>query len=131
MRFWSRGIGGWGLVLLGLLVFYQSYLFLNRTAVRHDANGVERVEPWPGYIEAGQWSIIGIFLFRGGIHLLKVAVAARVCLQANDPSTPEKKAPPTPPRLSMPRPPRPPPPPPLAQQARLYERPPPTTGAGS
>ena len=82
MRFWSREIGGWGLVLLGLLVFYQSYLFLNRTAVRHDANGVERVEPWPGYIEAGQWSIIGIFLFRGGIHLLKVAVAARICLLA-------------------------------------------------
>ncbi len=117
MRFWSREIGGWGLVLLGLLVFYQCFLFLNRTAVARDANGAERVELRPGYIEAGQWSIIGIFLFRGGIHLLKVAVAARVCLQANDPSKPEKKALPTPRRISMPIPPGPASRPPFAKQA--------------
>jgi len=117
MRFWSREIGGWGLVLLGLLVFYQSYLFLNRTAVVHDANGANRVELRPGYIEAGQWSIIGIFLFRGGIHLLKVAVAARACLQANDQSKPEKKALPAPRRISMPMPPGPASRPPFAKQA--------------
>jgi hypothetical protein len=105
MRFWIREIAGWGLVLLGLLVFYQCYLLLNRTGVDRDTNGVERVVLRPQYIAAGQWSIIGIFLFRGGIHLLKVAVAARVCLEARDHDKTDKKPAPTPRRTAMPVPP--------------------------
>lgn len=67
MRFWMREVAGWLLVGLGLVVFYVCFAFL----VNH-------------YItEAGPLVIVGIFIFRGGIHLLKTAIAARVCLHAN------------------------------------------------
>jgi len=66
MRFWLRELAGWLLVALGLCIFYMAYIMLmNKMA-------------W----EAGQWSIVGFIVFRGGIHLLKVALAARVCMQA-------------------------------------------------
>ena len=64
MRFWIREIMGWVLVGLGLLVFYLCVVFLFNHAV----------------IEVGPLFVIGIVVFRGGIHLLKVAVAARICL---------------------------------------------------
>lgn len=70
MRFWFRELAGWALILLGLYVFVICLsLLLN--------------EPrFPRYLEAGPLTVIGIVLFRGGIHLLKVAVAARICLHA-------------------------------------------------
>jgi len=76
MRYRWREIAGWFFIALGLFMFYLSYGML-----------MGRVDPATGQvrymiIEAGQWSIVGIVVFRGGIHLLKVAVAARVCLQA-------------------------------------------------
>jgi hypothetical protein len=68
MRFWLRELAGWALILLGLACFaivfafcYLHYIF----------------EAWP-------ITVIGIFVFRGGIHLLKVAIAARICQQAQD-----------------------------------------------
>jgi hypothetical protein len=68
MRFWLRELAGWVLVVLGLYVFYGCYvLLLNHYLV-----------------EAGPLVLIGIVIFRGGIHLLKVAVAARVCLHARE-----------------------------------------------
>jgi len=67
MKFWLRELAGWVLVGLGLFVFYLCFAFLAG-----------------GYIlEAGPLTLIGVIVFRGGIHLLKTAVAARVCLQAN------------------------------------------------
>jgi len=66
MRFWLRELTGWLLVLLGLFVFYLCVVFLLRNQV----------------FEVGPLTLIGIIIFRGGIHLLKVAVAARVCLHA-------------------------------------------------
>ena len=71
MRFWTREIAGWFLVLLGLYFFFLAYFMLSK----------------PGehpIVEAGEVSVIGFVIFRGGIHLLKVAVAARVCMQAVD-----------------------------------------------
>jgi len=68
MRFWIREIMGWVLVGLGLLVFYMCVALLFNHSV----------------IEVGPLFVIGIVVFRGGIHLLKVAVAARICLQAQE-----------------------------------------------
>ena len=68
MRFWIRELAGWLLLGLGLSVFYVCLVLLLATP--------------PRIIEAGPLTLIGIIIFRGGIHFLKVAVAARVCLHA-------------------------------------------------
>ena len=67
MRFWLREIVGYALMLLGLFVFYLVLAFVN--------NGL--------IIEGSSLTVIGFIVFRGGIHLLKVAVAARLCLAAH------------------------------------------------
>jgi hypothetical protein len=67
MRYWTREVAGWVLVVLGLLVFGWCIILLT---VYH------------GIFESGPMVVAGIFVFRGGIHLLKVAVAARVCAEA-------------------------------------------------
>ena len=65
--FWIREVVGWALVILGLWLFYLSYFVLLKN----------------GYIvQSGPTVLMGIVVFRGGIHLLKVAVAAKVCQQA-------------------------------------------------
>jgi hypothetical protein len=69
MRYWWREVAGWGLVLLGLLVFAWAIMMLTF---------------YHGIIESGPMVVAGIFVFRGGIHLLKVAVAARICAEAAD-----------------------------------------------
>lgn len=67
IHFWVREILGWVLVILGLYVFMVCLAILLR--------------PNPSILEAPALVIIGIIVFRGGIHLLKVAVAARVCMR--------------------------------------------------
>jgi|GEM_PF-1184090 len=61
MTYWLREIGGWLLVLAGLVSFYQSYDMLMRKRV----------------IEAVPLAFVGFVIFRGGVHLLKVAVASQ------------------------------------------------------
>ena len=68
MSFWLREIAGWVLLALSLVMMLVVYDFLVRRMI---------LEVWP-------WTILTIFVFRGAIHLLKVAVAARVCQQAQD-----------------------------------------------
>lgn len=63
MSFWGREIAGWLLILLGLAIFAACFWFLLAGKL----------------IQAGPLTIIGVVVFRGGIHLLKVAVAAQVC----------------------------------------------------
>lgn len=70
MRFWVRELAGWLLILLGLFCFYWVIVLLSR--------------PVPGFLQSGPIMVMGIFVFRGGIHLLKVAVAARIVLRETD-----------------------------------------------
>ena len=70
MRFWVREIAGWLLVLLGVYMLIGCYSLLA------NVNNQSRI------LEAGPMAFIGFIVFRGGIHLLKVAMAARVCLHA-------------------------------------------------
>ena len=66
MRFWMRELVGYGLMFLGLVGFYFALaLFANNNIL--GGAGV---------------TVPAIFVFRGGIHLLKVAMAARICLHA-------------------------------------------------
>ena len=67
MRYFWREAVGWALVALGVIIFLWAALLLTFK------NGI---------FEAGPMTIAGIFVFRGGIHLLKVAVAARICTEA-------------------------------------------------
>ena len=70
MSYWFREVAGWVLVALGLLAFWQAYdLLLGKRL-----------------FEAGPLVVIGIIVFRGGIHLLKVAVAAQAARAMPEPT---------------------------------------------
>lgn len=64
--YWVRELAGWFLILAGLLVFFFCLGLMEDRKV----------------VEAGIAAGVGIFVFRGGIHLVKVATAARVVLAA-------------------------------------------------
>ena len=59
--YWTREIAGWVLILTGLFFFVRTYDFLLNKRI----------------FEAGPMAFIGFIVFRGGIHVLKVAVAAQ------------------------------------------------------
>ena len=75
--FYVREVAGWVLMVLGLWLFYQSYSFLMNRMI----------------VQSGPTVLMGIVVFRGGIHLLKVAVAARVCQTAPVESRPTASRP--------------------------------------
>lgn len=77
MRFayWSREAAGWGLILLGLWQFWNTYnLLLNRRI-----------------FEAGPSAFIAFVVFRGGLHLLKVAVAAQAARSLPEAAQPQTR----------------------------------------
>jgi hypothetical protein len=63
MRFvyWSREIAGWAIILIGLWLFWATYDKLTNRRI----------------FEAAPMAFMAFVVFRGGIHLLKVAVAAQ------------------------------------------------------
>ena len=63
-----REVAGWLLVLTGLYAFYLSYHLLTTESK---------------LITAPPVALVGFFIFRGGIHLLKVSIAARVSYRAH------------------------------------------------
>jgi hypothetical protein len=78
MRFWLREVAGWFFIALGLFVFYRCYLLLTDEEHR--------------IFEGASMTLVGVVIFRGGIHLLKVATAAEVCLQAEQKTEPQRPA---------------------------------------
>jgi hypothetical protein len=66
MIFWIREIAGWILVLLGLLIMGNCLAWIENRQV----------------VGASFAAGMGIFVFRGGIQLIKVAVAGRAVLHA-------------------------------------------------
>lgn len=77
--FWWREICGWLLIGLSMVGFFLVYDFCANHYL---------AEAWP-------ITIIALVIFWGGIHLLKVAIAARVCQQAQDrlyPAVDDKRA---------------------------------------
>jgi len=92
--FWTREIAGWALIGLGLLVFIIAFfIFL----------------PHHMIVETVPAAFMGFIIFRGGIHLVKVAVAARICQQAAAapkpkaarPVVPQRALPGQPPHLTV------------------------------
>lgn len=64
--YWIREIIGWLLLLAGLRVFWLSIELLREGLI----------------LRGPPIALVGFVIFRGGIHLLKVAVAARLTDQA-------------------------------------------------
>jgi hypothetical protein len=76
--YWIREIAGWALLVGGLVVFCLVHQFFSKGQL----------------IEGVAVTVIGVFLFRGGIHLLKIAVAARMCRVTQDRLYPAPVGPP-------------------------------------
>lgn len=78
MRYWVREIVGWCLMLLGLVFFAWTVVFVNSRQV----------------VEAAILASIGAIIFRSGIHLMKVAVAAQAYADTQREATVQAQVPP-------------------------------------
>ncbi|MCI0704337.1 MAG: hypothetical protein L0241_25035 [Planctomycetia bacterium] len=73
--YWSREIAGWGLILAGLWQFWNTYVMLTNKRI----------------FEAAPSAFIAFIVFRGGVHLLKVAVAAQVARSLPESAQPQTR----------------------------------------
>jgi hypothetical protein len=67
MMFWIREVVGWVLVALGLYVFKVAYFDLVTRGL---------------LVQTVPVVFMGFIIFRGGIHLVKVAIAIRISREA-------------------------------------------------
>ncbi len=76
--YWTREAAGWALILVGLWQFWNTYSLLLSRRI----------------FEAAPSAFIAFVVFRGGIHLLKVAVAAQAAraLPESSALSPTRKA---------------------------------------
>jgi hypothetical protein len=65
---WLRELAGWGLLVFGLLMFWQCFALLLSTP--------------PRFIQVVPLTFYGFIAFRAGIHLLRVSAAGLICLKA-------------------------------------------------
>jgi hypothetical protein len=70
--YWSREVAGWLLVLGGVYAFWSAYTLLLSKRI----------------FEATPMVFIGFIVFRGGVHVLKVAVAAQAARTLPDSAQP-------------------------------------------
>ena len=75
MHFWVRELLGWLFMLLGLALIGLCIMFVNSRLM----------------VEGSITAFVGVMVFRAGIHLLKVAVAARIYM--NTRSSPNAQTP--------------------------------------
>jgi len=73
--YWSREVAGWVLILAGLWQFWNTYVMLTNKRL----------------LEAAPSAFIAFIIFRGGIHLLKVAVAAQVARTLPEAAQPQTR----------------------------------------
>lgn len=77
MFFWIREIAGWILVIIGLGLVLLALSFLSDRQV----------------VEGGVATMAAIFIFRGGLLLIRISTAARICLQPATEKSPGRTAP--------------------------------------
>lgn len=73
--YWSREVAGWALILVGLGMFVATYGMLLDKRI----------------FQAGPMVFMGFVTFRGGIHVLKVAVAAQAARTLPDAAQPGRR----------------------------------------
>ena len=75
--YWSREIAGWVLIFGGLFAFVRAYDLLLDKRI----------------FEATPMVFVGFIVFRGGVHILKVAVAAQAARNLPDVAQPAARRP--------------------------------------
>lgn len=68
MIYWIRELLGWALVAAGLFAFYIAVQAL--------------LQDGPYILEGPMLVAVGFFIFRGGLQVLKLSMAGRICAQA-------------------------------------------------
>jgi hypothetical protein len=68
MLFWLRECLGWVLIALGLYCFFGAMQIV--------------LVDGPPLLEASYFLFVGFVVFRGGLQILKVSVAGRICQEA-------------------------------------------------